>query len=330
MGAKQSVTVLAMFAMLAVGTTAQAGDGADTVKMIPGAAMVVAHVNMERLRGSPLFQDLWKQMMGKNAKDMEQMKAKFGVDLEKDVNGLTLYVPADVDKSQVFAVILDGNFSEDKIVAGIKAEDPKLTTAEHAGQKYYAGGKDGSIAFIGKQLVLAHPTALKAVIDAKAGKGKLDGNKALNALVGKANKGGDIWFAAALTGTAAKEASKGLAKEIPGAEIKTLSGSLDIAKGLGLKLLVGTNSADTAGKIVAELQKGLEEAKKQPGPGAMFGSLLSGLKIGAAGDAVDIDLQMTDQQVAMVKGMLGAFAGMAGAGGPAMPPPKPATPPPSK
>ena len=252
-------------------------------------------------------------------------KAKFGVDPEKDIHGVTIILPNGFQKSEQMAVVVEADVDQKKVVEALKKEAGPEKAAQVKEQKYggatlYQAPKGETLAFLGdKRIVFGTGEQVKKAIDAKGGKGNLGAKSPLSGLVKNTDTSKHIWFAAALPPEMRQQMGP------QGKDFESVSGSLDLAKGIGLRLNIGTTTPEAAQKMATELLKQAKEAAAQPMMAAMgIGPALAGMKAEAKGKSLAIAIDLNEQQVQQLKTMVGMMMAGAAAGkaAPAMPPPK--------
>lgn len=329
--------LVALFGLLVllVAAPAAAADLGD-LKLLPADGDIVVQIDVKALMGTALVTDLLKQakMNPQTQSSLDEMKSKFGVDPEKDIERLTILFPAKSKTGEALMVINTATPFK-TVLAGLQKEQADLGNKKgmiqktHAGTTYHVADGIG-IAQLGGRLVVGDEGLLQKAL---AGKGKagLDGNKSVMALVNQAAKGsGQLWFAAVLPDAVKQQ----MAAQNPGMkDISTVLGNLDLAKGLKLRLDLGATKA-SAEKMVALFNTQIAQAKKEqaanPMAGAMgLGAIIDGIKAQAVGNDVKVSLDLTEAQVNQLKAMAMMMVGMAAAQQKAAPP-APAMPPPQK
>jgi len=330
---RNPLVALAALLVLFVAGYAQAADVGD-LKLLPADGDIVLQVDVKALVGTGLVSDLLKQakMNPQTQQALGEMKSKFGVDPETDIERLTIMFPAKSKTGQALMVV-NTSTPYKTVLAGLKKEQADLgnkngmTEQTHAGTTYHVADGIG-MAQIGGRMVMGDEALLKKALASK-GKAGLDTNKSVMALANKAAAaGGQIWFAAVLPA----EVKKQMAAQNPDMkDIDTVQGSLDLAKGLKLRLDLGSNAAGAA-KMVTTFNEQIAQAKKEqagnPMAGAMgLGAIIDGVKAKQVGSNVEVALDLTEAQVNQLKAMAMMMVGMAAAQqqaapAPAMPAPK--------
>lgn len=294
-------------------TAAQAADTED-LGLLPSNGDIVVQIDVKALAGTPLVKGIIEQ--AKASPDVKQqfetLKAEYGIDPERDIERLTIMVPASSASGQAL-MVLNTSASFETLLAGARKNAAGLAERTHGGVTYHVEDKV-AMAQVGKRIVVGDEALLKAAIDGKGKKGLL-GNAQMMGLVKRASAaGGQVWFAAVLP----ESVKAKMAADDPRAkDISTVQGSLDLKSGLSLKLDIGAKKG-TSDAMVAELNKQLAQAKVEQAGNPMMaamglGAVIDGIKASAEGDEVRIKLDLTQAQVDQLKAMAMMMAGMAGA-----------------
>ncbi|MCA9559366.1 MAG: hypothetical protein H6704_14200 [Myxococcales bacterium] len=302
-------------------------DGKADLALVPDGSTVLMHVDLRGLRTTALYKDIITQLKAApgTQEGLTEAKAKFGVDPEKDIHGVTIILPNGFQKSEQMAVVVEADVDQKKVVEALKKEAGPEKAAQVKEQKYggatlYQAPKGETLAFLGdKRIVFGTGEQVKKAIDAKGGKGNLGAKSPLSGLVKNTDTSKHIWFAAALPPEMRQQMGP------QGKDFESVSGSLDLAKGIGLRLNIGTTNPEAAQKMATELLKQAKEAAAQPMMAAMgIGPALAGMKAEAKGKSLAIAIDLNEQQVQQLKTMVGMMMAGAAAGkaAPAMPPPK--------
>lgn len=304
-----AAAVAATTALLVASNVSAAPDKA-AMQMIPGDSAMVISFDLARLRKAPLYKSM--EGMLSNQPDFKagiaEVKSKTGVDLQKDIDSLTIAIPADVAKSEAVVIIAKGRIDQGKLTAAaMKAPEAKAKEGSHNGVKLVSvdGGK-GSFAFVNGYLVAGATPGVQKAIDASKGKGKLAG--ALSSAISKVDTGKDMWMAVSITDEMRKNMP-------PDPMTKALTGvraSLDLAKGLGLKLDMSTTDAAQAKKIADQISTQIKASSQGAPP--MFANMIKSITTKASGTDVNISVTMSQQEVDMLKNMLMMFGGAAKGG----------------
>ncbi len=235
-----AVTALAVGLFTASAAPAFAGNGVKSLKFMPRDTNVVINVNVNRLRGGKALDELLAQIRQNNDfKDTEGSLKDAGVNLKRDLDTITLGLRADGKGDPAgMVVVAEGRFAEGKIVKAMKKKNADFKRLKHKGSVYYKFGDDGAMTFSGKTMIMAEADRITEVMNRSRSKGKKSAAKSrlIKGLLSKTDTKRDVWFIGQVlkTGTGVPMADK----------LKTVSGSIDMLKGLGV--VVRISFADTA------------------------------------------------------------------------------------
>ncbi|MFN3202509.1 MAG: hypothetical protein ACE366_29195 [Bradymonadia bacterium] len=303
MSARKLAAFLTTCTAMLVASHVSAAPDQAAMQMIPSDTTAVVSFDMQRIRKAPLYQSMVG--MAKQAPDgqkaLAEIKAKTGVDIEKDIDSVILAIPADVDKSEAVVVIVKGKLDQGKLTAAAVKEG-KAKEASHNGVKTVAVD-GGSFAFMNGYLVAGPTVAVHKAIDASKGKGGL--NKALSQAISKVDTGKDMWMAVNIN----DQMRKNMPPDPMTKALTGLRGSIDMAKGFGLKLDMSTNDAAKAAEIAKMITAQLNA---QNGAPPMFANMLKKITAKASGKDVNINVALSSADVDMLKGLL--MMGMAAGG----------------
>jgi hypothetical protein len=244
----------AVAALLALAPIAHAGDGLAAAKLLPADSTMVLNINFKRLRRSPVYKDILAAAEGREGykKGAADLK-KAGIDIEKDVDTLVLGAKTGAGgQGDGFVVVVEGRFSASRLLKVLRTKNADMKTRKHAGVSYYELKEEGSIAILGKRVVLAENTRMPSVIDLFKGKGSaITDERSFKRLTAKIDRAKDIWF----VGEVPK--NKGAGFGMPGAEnIEAVSGSLDLRAGLGVRLRITSSDNSSASQLSAMINMG--------------------------------------------------------------------------
>lgn len=276
---------------------AVADDGKAALKFAPKTTSGVIALNVERVKGSPAYK-AFMDMASKDSEFNEMLKMakdKFGLDLEKDVSSLVIILPNNVHEEQ-FIAIANGKFDQKKIAAAAVAEGGKETTI--AGQPVIEapGGEKVAMAFVGSHAMIGTKDTVTAALSDGGAMGA-----GISKLIGSVDAGKDVWVALEIPA-----ALKGLDPSLK--DINSLTASLDLSSGVGLKLAVDTASADQAKGLVEMANMGLAEAAKDPSVAAMgLAAAVGRTKISNSGSTINVDISITSAEVETIQKMLGGM-----------------------
>jgi hypothetical protein len=240
-------------ALVVFSPPAFAGNGMEALKLLPEDTNIVLNVNFKRLRGSKAYNEILSVARARDAykSGVADLK-KAGIDLERDVDTLVLGVRGQMGGGDPDGVVLvaEGRFRPARLIKLMREKNADMKSRSHAGVTYYTLDNDGSLAILGKRVILAENSRMAAVIDLFKGKGpSLATTRAFKGLISKTDTGKDLWFVAELP------KDKGGGFGVPmGESLRSFTGSLDLRKGLGIALRMGTTDTNTARTMVSQFE----------------------------------------------------------------------------
>lgn len=239
--------------------TAHAGDGVKALSLLPADTTIVLNINFKRLRKSSSYGDILSAAKARpDYKEGVADLKKAGIDLEKDVDTLMLGVRGDANGGDADGVVLiaEGRFNPKRLIKVLRKKNSDMKTRQHKGVKYYTLDDDGSLAILGRRVILAENKRMPSVIDLHKGRGSsVAGDRGFRKLRARIDTAKDVWFVAEIPKS--KRAGFG----VPMAEnIEAFSGSLDLRRGLGVRLRISSTDAASANQLVAMVKMGLSMA----------------------------------------------------------------------
>lgn len=257
------LAVLAVALVSSLATRAHAGTGVDAAALLPADTDVVLSINVKRLRKSAAFDDILKLARERDdyKKGFGELK-KAGINLERDIDTLMLgvrYGTAGADPDGV-VLVAEGRFRAKRLVRLLRKKNADMKTEHHAGVTYYTLDSDGSLAILGRRVILAENNRIRDVINLFKGKGdSLGKNKHFKQMLSKTDTGRDLWF------TAQMPKDKGGGFGVPMADqLESFTGSLDLRRGLGIRFRIATKSASTAKTLVSQFEMLKSMAVSEP------------------------------------------------------------------
>ncbi len=198
-------------------TTALPSSVDQHLAWIPQTVNGVAYCDMQSLRQSELGQALQKDWSDeikrmREDRDYKEWLEKAGIDFEKDLHSVLAGFHGDRhDSASTFAVVIIGNFDEQKIANTITAmrdslrelhEEHKMSdfvTETYSGKTLYVVKKRSEKAFYivdAHTLVAGNKDWVQAVIDGKTAGESVKQNEALTALMNKLPYADQCWLVA--------------------------------------------------------------------------------------------------------------------------------------
>lgn len=281
------VSLTALLLVAAAPATAAASDGKDALDLVPDWAGSIVVLNAEHMRRSSLFDD----MMGlvENAGGMRadaQLLRDAGFDLRRDLQ--TVVLASQPDDPSNSLLLVQGRIDTGKLLArAVKKGGVRRT---HGKQTYVEVSKGNlSIAEMAGYLVVAtSPRRLEAVIDVHLGARKsARDNRRLMSLVDKTDKGGDLWL---VVGIDARKRGK---DDEPLHDLKTVTASLDVVRGLRMQVRLYAGSDQGATDLASYLGQLGEQSDDRPG----LAGLLGKLSIKRSGRRVDASMKLSASEL---------------------------------
>lgn len=308
-----------------------ARESKQNLEMVPNEAVAVAEVNLDRMRGEPI----WKRVE-KSLNENQQNKQKYddlvketGFDPLKQLDTVFVAFGAKPDAGSYGGLLRSGvAFDQTKLVAYAKKEVQKdgatLQEEDYAGHKLYhpSDAPSGYVTFLdSRTIVFGGKDWLQKIIDLSSGKGESAAKNAeLAALVKKTNTNTAMW-GAGLVPESARQELQGNTGMPELAGMKDAYGSIDFAKGFALGVALDLGSAADAQGLVAKVDEQLSMAKKSPqvqllGMTPYLDAVKASSKDSAFHLAVDLNQQQVDELVARIEGLLKTLGGSLGGGAP--------------
>lgn len=309
MSVRRLALAFAASTAMMMASNASAAPDQAAMQMLPGDTSMVISFDLARIRKAPLYKTMMemvkKQPDGQKA--LAEIKAKSGVDLEKDIDRIVVALPANVEKSESFVLMVKGRLDQGKLTsAAMSDKNAGGKEGSHNGVKTVSvDNGQGSFAFLNGYMLAGSTSGVHKAIDASKGKGALKGGK-VSAAIAKVDTGKDMWMVIDINDTMRKNMpSDPMAKSVTG-----MQASLDLASGLGLKMALSTKDAASAKQIADTLSAQLNAQNKGAPP--MFANMMKKITAKAAGSDVNIEVALSQQDVDMLKGLL--MMGMAAGG----------------
>ena len=278
----------------------------DDLHLVPKDTDVVFMVNVKQARKSPLwdkFVDKFNQDPKAKA-DYDEVVKKCQIDPLKQIDSMFVAVPSNVTDSKEFAVLLRGSFAPEKFVTCMqtvaKDKNEPVTEADYNGHKYYTVGKQSSFmtAIPKKAVVLAGSEWVKRSIDLSLGKGEnATQNSALGDIIKRTKTSDSLWWA----GLVPPQLSEKLGSNPqmgPVRSLRSVSGSVEIAKGLELHAYLDLSSDADATQLKDKATDQLTQLRNLPAL-KMMGllSFLDTVKVSSQKASFVVDVNMNQQQV---------------------------------
>jgi len=279
----------------------------DDLSLVPDDTAAIFMLNLKQARGTRSWQKLIeaRDKDATSAKEYKDFVQKCGVDPLNDLDSLFLAVPKDAQQSREYALFLRGRYQPDTIVACARRtaseRQETLTETDYNGVRIYATrGQSPQLAVLGKRaIVVAGPSWMRRVLDLSAGKAPASGrdNKELRAMMDRTRVSDAFWWAG--------QVPKAMAERLrtsqqlgAAASLHSISGSVDLAKGLSLHADLDLGSEADASALKASINDWLASMRKDSRLQLMgLTSYVDTIQVAARKSTFVFDLRMTDQQI---------------------------------
>jgi hypothetical protein len=299
--------LIAAAAFTASATAAHAESRAWTAakKTLPANMQVVAGISFGQIRSSQLFQTMWPTLMaqaGDAKTTLDTVKTSCGIDV---VNQLDSIVFAVDEAQQGGAVIaLKGTTQKDLDACFQKFAKEKGKTAtiskDGALTKYAGGDKALYVKWLGKDVFAVSSKPDDKDATAKFVAGGLTADKSMKAPLAASKTDAAFWGVV----------NKGQDLTDLGAKMLMGYGSADVKSGnIAADLHLVLDSAKAAADSAVKATEQINQAKKSGQIPPMFASMLSSLKITAAGSEIVVSASVAEKDLMGLVSMLGAAAG---------------------
>ena len=307
-----AAAALAIAALAFIALPARANTlGTDIIGMFPKDMSEFAYANMKAARQLPWFAALQQQMLPANFRQFEQFLRSAGVDPDTQIDELAWgFTSINSQHPSEIAGIALGSFSPDSTESRFASQ--KLPNIEVRGYKLWAFGSgsgptdiffffiDSNTAAFGQRDIL------ESLINVRFGGAEsLLYNSQLYPLINAANGNGMIWAVLDKTNTQlALHQLLPQAGQFPQAaailnRIRNMEIHVKVDDGADAKFDAVCDSPDDANQLAAMLQGGLVLRRyqiQQSDPD--LAQALAGVTVTPSGDSLNIDLPVTNDQIA--------------------------------
>ncbi|MBW2524174.1 MAG: hypothetical protein JRI23_08360 [Deltaproteobacteria bacterium] len=283
---------------------AWAGDVQGALAYVPSDSIAVVGADVDKVRSSPLYASTFETFLKESGakKKVAELAARTGLDVRRHIHAVVAaFPPTFPQDDDEFVIIAEAKVNEARLVAFAKKEGAEIQRRDSPLGPYYAlDGGDGALAFRGKFVILGgQKTFQKALRAARGQSAKTHGKLAPR--LGLVSQH-DVFGVADLPPKVRQEA-RGV---LPGGgEVRAVSATIDVQKGVQVHAKATTDSAKTASQIAAMVQAFLDESGKDPELKKQgLDGYLSLLSVQAAGADLEASLVLTNTQLQRLIGML--------------------------
>lgn len=280
------------------------GANAEAAKLIPDEAEMIIGMNPKAITESELYKAFGSEME-KEADFKEAMSAFKDCGIEPN-NIEAVVVGVKASSEDFVAVVVSDGIGKDEAASCIIKSIQKMNGDEEVADVTKESGHkiiqftDGRAYLVNDNMLALATTAWEAkigeLIDGK-GTPAIDNSK--KDLYGKVDNKAAVWFLAEVP----SEMAAGAAMLAPEAsKIKTVIGSVDFSKGVGVNVVAGFGSEDDAKAVAESAQKQFDEVK---GMAALVGmsSAAESVKIEAAGSDVKVNASASMEEITALQKM---------------------------
>ncbi|MBN2135976.1 MAG: hypothetical protein JW737_09610 [Acidobacteria bacterium] len=261
---------------------------------------------------------LYDEVMDDEAKkDVEDFKAKTGIDPKKDIDSavMVLIGELDMDGGQSepdFYAVISGKFKKDTIISAIKSgKDANITEEKAEGYNVYfikkdnETKKDSYMYFHNNDTIIIANTAKAVVTGIKTIEGKIpsiEKNEKMLAAYKKAKKDHMVWGSFIVPMDKAAEAPMPMMAAFSKMEGIYLGGTYKKSK-LELDIMLYAPDVNSSKEMTTALTGMLEMIKGFAAEEPAALEVMNNIKISQESDGVSINLTMTKEQMEMMKSM---------------------------
>lgn len=278
-----SISLAAVLLAAAAPATAGASDGRAALELVPDWAGSIVVLNAEHMRQSSMFDDLMTLVEKSGAMRADaKLLRDAGFDLRRDLK--TVVLASQPEDPGNALLLVEGRTDTGKLFG--KAVQNGGARRTHRAQTYVEVSRGKlSIAQIDGYLVIApSPRHMKAVIDVHRGKSRsARDNRRLMALVQKTDSAGDLWMVLGLAPRKTGGENAGLA------DLKTITASFDVARGLDMQVRLYAASAQGATEVASYLGQLAEQTADHPDLAGLFAKLA----VKRSGSRVDASMKLS-------------------------------------
>jgi hypothetical protein len=319
MNVAKTIRGAALIAILSVlpGTARASSLGSDILSMFPKETGELAYADLKEARQFPRFNQLKEQMLPAKFREFETFLASAGIDPNSQVTELawalvttqsTTGAGSVPSVDQIVGVAL-GQFQPSSAEAYFTSKKLPIVKVRTFSLFAFGGGSGPNDLFFffidSNTAAFGQRQLLEKMIAIRFGEGEgLYSNTDFSSLVNSANGSGTVW--AVLNPAYARLAMQQLvpeAAQFPAAaqlssKLKAMTISIKGSSGVDAKFEAVCGSTDDANTFAALLQAGLMYRKYQVGnSNPDLGALLDSAQVAPAGDRLDVQLTLTNDQM---------------------------------
>ena len=272
-------------------------------------AFIVAGMDVQKLRGTPVYSFVEGLVMRDEdaVAQIDAFAAKTGLDPRTDLRSATIVLPTSIttNESEDFTVVLEAQHDPAKVREFITGEGTPLTEKQtDAGTPYWEIDGEGAIAFQSDFAIIGSLASFQSTLS-NARSGAPSGD--LAPLLGQVDTSKHMYMVMTMP-PALKQELQGMSPQA--ADIQTVIATADASSGLALTIEANLASADSASALAKMLGDLITQAGSNPSLQQMgLADAVAATVVTADGTKVTVQAALTEENLQMVLGMLGAMAG---------------------
>ncbi|MBM4375641.1 MAG: hypothetical protein FJ095_11200 [Deltaproteobacteria bacterium] len=281
------VTVL-LFAVVALVWPAAARASGPALQYATADSLGVFHVDVDRLRKSPVFKEVQASMLKRpDAKrELDELKKQLGVDPWKDLSGFTVILGPTATKNQRDVVfVLEGKYSEKRVLDFIQKHDKAAPEAVEGktGKYYRFDGGRMNIAFRGKYVLIGGPIERAMATNDP---------KAALADVRRPVEKNPVWLAVRTNPDA-----RGQLGMLGASDLETLALGIDVSEGAKVHLHGRFSNPSQAANLATEIRGAIDGASKDKTVQQLgLVELMKSIEVRDVGPDLDLSLSLDKSQ----------------------------------
>lgn len=310
--------------------TSGSGAARDDLTLAPREADAVVMANLSQARKNPSWQRGLQKLSdeAKGRSDYQDFVRRCKIDPFTQIDSLFVALPGSVPgtppgtsgERKEYVAFLRGSFAPEQLAACIRdisrdKGDP-ITESEHQGVRLIGIGRQPTfLAPLGKKaLAVGSQEWIKQVAALHAGKAQagqsLGDRKELQTLISRTRTGDTLWWAA-LVPPSSTERLRNDPQLGPVRSLQSISGSIDLAKGLLAHAYLDLANADDASALRQKADAQLKEIRGTPALRILgVAGYLDGVKTGAKDRTFQIDVELSQEQLDDLLNRLSGLSGL--------------------
>ncbi len=289
---KTLTSLLLAAAVVLVALPAFAGNGSDLLQFVPSSARVVVGVDVDKLRGTPLW-DRGMSLANDNG-DLESALSTIGFDPRQTASTIVFAsTEVDGDIADHAVVLVETAYPAEELAAALIGEGYEAGTV---GEIAYYRKSESTVAFIGGNIIgVGDFSLVESAVNAAAGQGEAGASGAVASQISSVDKSGAIWAAVRLPSGS------------QGAEAARLS--VDLSSGFSASATITMESEELATNAATQLGTQVTALSGQPEvQGLGLGAVLAAVQATSSGPDLTVAVSVDASTWGTLVETLGALA----------------------